>query len=245
MLPAGPRRSRELESSDINKSAWAASRGPLPAARVFLRRWGRWGDRPSSQSVSYPGSHPGSHPVCIPSPIPVPTPVPIPCVSRFSSWLPSRFPLDSQPVCIPVPTPAPIPRLSLFPPRLRLCHGPGPPGSSGPPGGARARSSRGGARIPIPRRGNVTSLPVAFAAAEEEEQRSGSDAMEAMPVPPASPAALVPAPAAGPVAVTGKEVVSPAARHPKKILDEEAYIEVRRRARVWGPPLAGAWAERF
>ncbi|NXS05472.1 ESS2 factor, partial [Oxylabes madagascariensis] len=46
-----------------------------------------------------------------------------------------------------------------------------------------------------------------------------------MPVPPASPAALVSATAAGPVALTGKEVVSPAPRHPKKILDEEAYIE--------------------
>lgn len=69
-------------------------------------------------------------------------------------------------------------------------------------------------------------------AVKAEEERSGSDAMEAIPVPPASPAALVPATAAGPVAVTGKEVVSPATRHPKKILDEEAYIEVRRRARA-------------
>lgn len=51
-------------------------------------------------------------------------------------------------------------------------------------------------------------------------------------MPPASPAALVPATAAGPVAVTGKEVVSPAPRQPKKILDEEAYIEVRRRGRA-------------
>lgn len=79
------------------------------------------------------------------------------------------------------------------------------------------------------RHGDLTSRYVAFAA---EEERSSFDVMEAIPVPPASPAALVPATAAGPVAVTGKEVVSPAPRHPKKILDEEAYIEVRRRARA-------------
>ncbi|NXH28516.1 ESS2 factor, partial [Myiagra hebetior] len=46
-----------------------------------------------------------------------------------------------------------------------------------------------------------------------------------IPVPAASPAALVPAAAAGPAAVTGKEVVSLAPRQPKKILDEDAYIE--------------------
>lgn len=89
-----------------------------------------------------------------------------------------------------------------------------------------------GRALRSPRRGNVTSGLVALVAVKAEEERSGSDAMEAIPVPPASPAALVPATAAGPVAVTGKEVVSPAARHPKKILDEEAYIEVRRRARA-------------
>lgn len=136
--------------------------------------------------------------------------------------------------------PAPIPCVSRFPPRVYPGSHPGSHLTAVTPGTgrvlrsgrgrARPRSSRGGARIPVPRRGAVTARPGAFAAAEEG--RSGSDAMEAMPVPPASPAALVPAPAAGPVAVTGKEVVSPAARHSKKILDEEAYIEVRRRARA-------------
>lgn len=112
--------------------------------------------------------------------------------------------------------------------------------SSRPPGGARGPVWLAGRALRSSRRGNVTSRHgdvtsryVAFAAAAEEEpERSGFAAMEAIPVPPASPAALVPATAAGPVAVTGKEVVSPAPRHPKKILDEEAYIEVRRRARA-------------
>lgn len=90
-----------------------------------------------------------------------------------------------------------------------------------------------------PRRGGVTSRRVALATAAEEGQgaHQAPGAMEgAAAVPAASSGALVPAAAAGTAVVTGKEATPPAPRRPKKILDEEAYIEVGRRAG------AGAWA---
>lgn len=86
-------------------------------------------------------------------------------------------------------------------------------------------------------RGGVTLRRVAFATAAEEGQGPSpavraSGAMEAATaVPAASSGALVPAGGPGTAVATGKEATPPAPRRPKKILDEEAYIEVGRWAR--------------
>ncbi|KAM6403780.1 splicing factor ESS-2 homolog [Rhynochetos jubatus] len=63
--------------------------------------------------------------------------------------------------------------------------------------------------------------------------------MEGAAVPAVSPGALVPVAAAGAAVATGKEATPPALRRPKKILDEEAYIEVGLGQGRWGQSPAG------
>lgn len=91
----------------------------------------------------------------------------------------------------------------------------------------------------------MTSRRVALATVSEEGQgargRPGSGAMEAAAGPAAPSGAVVPAAAVGAAVATGKGATgkgatSPAARRPKKILDEEAYIEVGWRAWAWASP---------
>lgn len=131
-------------------------------------------------------------------------------------------------------------------PRWRRCHGAGPRESSRPAGGALAAARTvpcvfpggwgGGCvtfRLPVARRRDVTARRVrdgGWRGSGRSAAARAPGAMEAAAAaaPAASSGALVPAAAAGTAVTTGKEVTPPAPRRTKKILDEEAYIEVGR-----------------
>lgn len=108
-------------------------------------------------------------------------------------------------------------------PRRRRYQGTGPspllPAARGRADRGSLRLSRKGRSSP-PRRVSVTSRHVALATAAEE----GQGVMAAVPAP--SPGALVPVAAEAGAVVRSREAVGSAAKRPKKILDEDAYIEV-------------------
>lgn len=139
-----------------------------------------------------------------------------PCLRPWRGQRPASFTTHTP---TELPSPAGVPQAPL---RLRYQGTrPGPllPAARGRADRGSLRLSRKGRSSP-PRRVSVTSRHVALATAAEE----GQGVMAAVPAP--SPGALVPVAAEAGAVVRSREAVGSAAKRPKKILDEDAYIEV-------------------